>query len=277
MLQNYGHIPNGGRVYYLGRSHPPLISHMVKSYLEFTGDQAFAISALPELEIEFEFFERLHTVWVEGHSLYRYIDDSSGPRPESYKEDYYTADHYNTAAEKEEFYSEIKAGAESGMDFTSRWFITANGTNNGELHDIKTRSIVPVELNAIIYENARIIAELFKLENNLIKYEAYQARAEQIRAGIEAVLWDDKVGAWLDYDLENKKRRNYFCGTNLSPLWVRAFDPDKEAHITRKVLKYIDDVGIDSYPGGVPNTLQVSRKNVEQKFKILNTNCTLKH
>jgi alpha,alpha-trehalase len=38
---------------------------------------------------------------------------------------------FKTDDEKEAFYSELKAGAESGWDFSSRWFVN-NGTNKGK-------------------------------------------------------------------------------------------------------------------------------------------------
>ncbi|KAG8141698.1 hypothetical protein E2320_007255, partial [Naja naja] len=34
----FGHIPNGGRVYYERRSQPPLLSLMMESYLSHTND-----------------------------------------------------------------------------------------------------------------------------------------------------------------------------------------------------------------------------------------------
>ena len=73
---------------------------------------------------------------------------------------------------------------------------------------------------------------------------------------MNTVLWDDTVGSWLDYDLINHKRRNYFVPTNLSPLWMKCFHQNQTAHITEKVLQYINDKKIDDHPGGVPNTLQ---------------------
>lgn len=39
---------------------------------------------------------------------------------------------FKTENEKEDFYNELKTAAESGWDFSSRWFIT-NGTNKGKL------------------------------------------------------------------------------------------------------------------------------------------------
>lgn len=258
MIQTHRHIPNGGRVYYLGRSQPPLLPHMIKAYLDFTSDKAYVMTTLDDLETEYKFFEEFHSITVKGQTLFRYIDDSSGPRPESYKEDYFTAEYFENEDDKEEFYSEMKAGAESGMDFTSRWFITASGTNDGLLHDIKARSIVPVELNAIMYQNALIIVEIADYTGDSTKAELYRTKAKNLLSAIEAVLWDDIVGAWLDYDIINQKKRNYFSGSNLTPLYFKAYSPDKEAHITAKVLKYIASHSLDDYPGGVPNTLAVS-------------------
>lgn len=37
----FGHIPNGGRIYYERRSQPPFLTLMVESYLKHTNDTAF--------------------------------------------------------------------------------------------------------------------------------------------------------------------------------------------------------------------------------------------
>lgn len=69
------------------------------------------------------------------------------------------------------------------------------------------------------------------------------------------MLWDEEAGAWLDYDLINKKRRNYFVPTNLSPLWTGCFNTANREHITERVMNYIKVNKLDSFPGGVPNSL----------------------
>ncbi|XP_055854744.1 trehalase-like [Episyrphus balteatus] len=259
MIQRFGLIPNGGRVYYLKRSQPPLLPAMIKSYVEFTKDEQFAVDSIPILVAEFEFFMNNHAVEVNGHQLFVYRDSSTGPRPESYREDYENAKFFDTAEKKQDFYSEIAAGAESGMDFTSRWFINSiNGTNDGNLTDIKTRSIVAVELNAILYWNAKIIAEFYLLDNNGEKSAEYEGKAARILEAIQAVLWNEEAGVWLDYDLINKKPRNYFVPTNLSPLWTKAYNRADSEKISKSVIKYLKDLKIDSYPGGIPNTLQHS-------------------
>lgn len=47
------------------------------------------------------------------------------------REDILSAQTFKTDNDKENYYSELKAAAESGWDFSSRWFIL-NGTNKGE-------------------------------------------------------------------------------------------------------------------------------------------------
>ncbi|XP_051859401.1 trehalase isoform X1 [Drosophila albomicans] len=255
IVQRIGFIPNGGRVYYWGRSQPPLLTAMVKSYVDFTKDDLFAINALEILEHEFEYFINNNTVQAKGHNLVIYRDTSTGPRPESYSEDVETSQSFTTKEAKEDHYSELKSAAESGMDFSSRWFINANGTNEGNLTDAKTRSIVPVELNAILYWNAKMIAEFHSKAGNIEKMVEYETKAQKIQEAIQAVLWNEEAGCWLDYDLINEKPRNYFVPTNLSPLWVKAYNLSESEKISASVLKYIEANNLDSFPGGVPNTL----------------------
>lgn len=89
IVRTYGHIPNGGRIYYLMRSQPPLLSTMVQMYFEHTKDIEFVQKHIGALEKEFEFWMRNRTVAVEKdgkhYTLARYNDRSYGPRPESYR------------------------------------------------------------------------------------------------------------------------------------------------------------------------------------------------
>lgn len=43
MVEKYGFIPNGGRVYYLKRSQPPFLAAMVYEYYEATHDIEFIL------------------------------------------------------------------------------------------------------------------------------------------------------------------------------------------------------------------------------------------
>lgn len=183
LIKRFGFLPSGGRIYYSMRSHPPLLAPMVKSYVDQINDTDFAVSVVDTLAVEFDFWMANHTLFVNGYKLARYGDSSSGPRPEYYREDIATAQGFATQADKEDHYSEIKAAAESGWDFSRRWVINENGTNAGDLRNLKTRSIIPVELNAILYWNAKILYEFFGYKNDSVN----QAKYEDIFTELELV------------------------------------------------------------------------------------------
>lgn len=181
VIDRYGLMPNGGRIYYLARSQPPLLSGMIKSYVDHTHDFDFAVASINTLVKEFEYFMSNKTVVVQGHRLARYIDHSRGPRPESYREDIKIGEEeFKTEEARDSFYAECKAGGESGMDFSSRWFINEDGGNIGSLRDLKTRSVIAVELNAILYWNAKIIAEFYGYANNVEKRKEFEDKAQEI-------------------------------------------------------------------------------------------------
>lgn len=89
IVEKYGFIPNGGRIYYTMRSQPPMLVPMVEEYLRHTQDYDWLRENLWLLEKEFEFWMTKRTVEVEKdgvtYTLARYYEESSGPRPESYK------------------------------------------------------------------------------------------------------------------------------------------------------------------------------------------------
>jgi alpha,alpha-trehalase len=89
IVDKIGFIPNGGRIYYTMRSHPPLLISMVDEYLKITHDDVWLKENLWLLEKEFEFWMTNRTVDIEkngkNYTLARYYEESSGPRPESYK------------------------------------------------------------------------------------------------------------------------------------------------------------------------------------------------
>lgn len=70
-IEQFGFIPNGARQYYLNRSQPPLLSQMVKIYINHTNDTDILDRALPLLVKEHEFWMTNRTVDVEvGNKTY---------------------------------------------------------------------------------------------------------------------------------------------------------------------------------------------------------------
>lgn len=83
----YGYVPNGGRIYYTGRSQPPLLTQMVDHYYNFTSNLTFVKTLLPALSREYEFWMTNRSINLTlGMSNY-YSSPTNRPRPESYLED----------------------------------------------------------------------------------------------------------------------------------------------------------------------------------------------
>ena len=61
-IEQFGFIPNGGRVYYLNRSQPPLLSQMIRIYIEHTNDTSILTRALPLLIQE-------HAFWLSNRTV----------------------------------------------------------------------------------------------------------------------------------------------------------------------------------------------------------------
>ena len=176
-VADFGFVPNGGRVYYLNRSQPPLLSEMLLALVEHDpagADLAFVQRALGLLEAEHRFWmaEGEHAVAVAGrdgqrHVLNRYYTASNHPRPESFREDLQHAGQADCATS---FYADIAAGAESGWDFSSRWIRPAAATAGPEpeplplphypLERIATTAVLPVDLNTYLYRMERNMARL---------------------------------------------------------------------------------------------------------------------
>lgn len=142
-----------------------------------------------------------------------------------------------------------------------KW-LTISFTVAGTLSDLKTRSIIPVDLNSILYWNAILLVEFFRDLKMPQKSEKYRIIAEDWLEAVTAILWHKEVGAWLDYDIINEIKRDYFYPTNIAPLWTGCYK-EKETQVG-KITKYLEKTKIMefhhdyTFPGGIPTTLEHS-------------------
>ena len=261
LIRMYGKIPNGGRTYFINRSQPPLFIKMVSEYVKASGDMTFLKQVLPYMVQEFEYWLSEHFITVNKNGrdfrMARFNCEDSGPRPESYVEDFMlTQVHCDTVEEREKMYHELKTGAETGWDYSTRWMISENGDNDGRLEDVKPRYILPVDLNAFLAQNARLLAEYLS-QNDPESAKRFNKMAIDLEEAIEAVMWHEEDGVWYDYDLINHKPRPYFTPSNLVPLWTGSYsNPDQAA----MAVKYLIGQGLERYPGGVPTSLSFSEQ-----------------
>ncbi len=206
LIERYGHVPNGNRSYYLSRSQPPFFAAMVGLYATVT-DTTHALRYLDAMERE-------HAFWMEGAEalapgaahrrvvrladgslLNRYWDDRTDPRPESWRED----DALGATlpeAQRSALYRNIRATAESGWDFSSRWL-----RDPTDLRTLETTDLIPVDLNSLLYHAELTIAALRRFRGQAGD-SAFAARmlhrADARRRSLLAVAYDSAAGFFYD-------------------------------------------------------------------------------
>lgn len=263
LVKQYGYVPNGSRKYYIGRSQIPFLISTMNMYYSYTNDFDFIEENIHLLDTEYQYWIDNNLVNFEhnsmNHSLFHYVINSTTPRPESYSQDYTMAQHVS-AAERKHFYGDIKAAAESGWDFSSRWFVAENGTVSENINDIYTQVIVPVDLNSLMCYNARILSTFYqKIGNN--RSHHYDVWATSMNHSISRLLWDDSEGFWFDYNLKTKDLRKGFYGSSFMPLWTKTYGVERNnTYVVSKVIEYMLNNNLTSYPGGLPTSLDHSNQ-----------------
>ncbi|KAM4627630.1 trehalase [Polymixia lowei] len=258
LVNRYGFVPNGGRIYYERRSQPPFLTLMVESYYQVTEDEEFLRTALPALEQEYLFWMQNRSVKVEvkgtEHILNRYNVQVDSPRPESYTDDEVLAEGLAHDV-KQQLWTDLKAGAESGWDFSSRWYVNSKGHNNGTLRDTRTSQILPVDLNALLCRNEKTLASFHRILGDGDSAARYDQAAARRLEAIESVLWDAKRTAWFDYSLLTHSSHFEFYPSNLAPIWAECYS---QPAMGEEAVQYLKDSGALRFPNGVPTSLRES-------------------
>jgi alpha,alpha-trehalase len=258
LIETVGHIPNGNRSYYLSRSQPPFFSLMVRLQQQHAatpqaGKQVL-LDYLPALEKEYHFWMRGaesltedYTAtdrvvrWPGGVLMNRYWDDVPSPRPESYREDMETIKL--SGRDSVTVCRHLKAGAESGWDFSSRW--GAGRT----LAEINTTNIVPIDLNSLMWHLEQILSDAYVVKGDVTKAELYGRRAYDRRAAINNDFYSKEAGFFMDFDFENKNLTGVLSLAGMYPLF---FDMQRETE-NERIAKVIEQKFLK--PGGVVTTL----------------------
>ncbi|CAJ1064990.1 trehalase [Xyrichtys novacula] len=259
LINRYGFIPNGGRIYYERRSQPPFLTLMVESYYQATKDKEFLRAALAPLEREYQFWMQNRSVAVSAngteYKLNRYYVEVDLPRPESYTDDLELAEGLSDE-EKQQLWMDLKAGAESGWDFTSRWYIDSDGhNNNSTLGATRTSAIVPTDLNALLCLCEKTLASFHSILGDGDSAARYEEAAARRLQAIEAVLWDAERGAWFDFNLETNSSNVQFYPSNLAPVWAQCYS---RSEMAEKAVQYLKKSGALRFPNGVPTSLRNS-------------------
>jgi alpha,alpha-trehalase len=252
LIDTYGHVPNGTRTYYLSRSQPPFFFEMVGLLSKDDAAVAFA-QYLPQLRREYAFWmqgagglrrgaaHRRVVAMPDGSILNRFWDDRDTPRDESFREDAELARASRRPAPQ--VFRDIRAAAESGWDFSSRWFADARTRAT-----IGTTEIVPVDLNSLLFGLENAIRAGCQRQADTACADEFAHRAAARHAAIDRYLWDQAAGAYFDYRFTHHARIPRLSAATLYPLFVALASQSQAAAVAkitaRELLK----------PGGIVTT-----------------------
>lgn len=254
MFHKFGFIPTGNRTYFVTRSQPPYFLQMTRLLAHRKGHYRYLLAHLPYLVMEHNFWTKDTREFLNmsinisrkrykrivrmpnGATLSRYYDANDTPRPESYKEDVETG--LESGREIPHVNRHLRAGAESGWDFSSRWFKDKTSINT-----IHTTDIVPIDLNCLLYELEMALAEAYKKLLQAPLAHFYRKRAERRRATISEYLWDEKEGFFFDYDSKLESRIDVWSLAGIYPLYCGVATPEQAARVAENIKKHFLKAG----------------------------------
>jgi len=170
-------------------------------------------------------------VWqllADNVRLNRYWDDRAAPRDESYREDLALARTADRPAEA--VYRDLRAAAESGWDFSSRWL--ADGKT---LSSIATTDVVPVDLNSLLFGLEASIGLGCARAHDQACVVEFKRRSAARHAAIDRYLWRDDLGVFDDYDWRRERPTDRLSAATLYPLFTGLAQPGQAHRVARVV------------------------------------------
>ncbi len=256
-IRAYGKVLNANRMYYIGRSHPPMTSVMIMALIAAVADRPWSdvdpdglyrdrddwlLRAYADLCI-------YHRYWTSGErlagetGLSRYWDEFDLPAPEVLSGEF---GHYNHAIHhftenpgQEHFFSAEKTLTPlyyradrtmraSGFDPTGHW---GYGGLRCLFH-------APVCLNSLLFRMENDLGTIAQMLDMPYEKKSWQLAASERKRRMFMFLWDAQTGTFQDYDLEREAKNDKPFGTSFYPLWAGIFDADTDREKITSTVTY---------------------------------------
>jgi alpha,alpha-trehalase len=176
----------------------------------------------------------------DGSILNRHWDDVNAPRQESYAEDVATSKNY--ANKDGKVYINLRASAESGLDFSSKWF-----ADTLHLKTIETTDMVPVDLNSLLYAYEIILAKAAKANDLPDKAAMYNQKAQKRKAAVLKYCWNKRLHYFFDYDIVEKHTSEKWNIACAMPLLTGLTDSVRAADVKENIEeKFLKDGGVST-------------------------------
>jgi len=233
-VDHYGTVLNANRTYYLSRSHPPVLSLMVKAQFESAPDSGWLRRVIPLVE-KFYYYWRVPPHLNQSTGLSSYFDLGHGPAPEveHSERDEDGLSHYDRVRDalrdreigsydKELYYDRgsdtltalaykgDRSMRESGFDPTDRF----GALNLDVIH------YAPVCLNVLLYRMERDLGDFHRITGNESTGRLWDERAGESAHAIQKYFWNEEAGLFFDFSFRANRQRVYPFLTTFWPMWA---------------------------------------------------------
>ncbi|CDF36276.1 Trehalase [Chondrus crispus] len=295
-----GFVPNGNRVYFLNRTQPPLLTEAVKVVYDAIDSASERVEwleeAVPILDKESSWIHEKRSLsshhpgkGFENRLLSLYYVSTHHARPESFAEDSLSLHRRQQRCTPSDddspssVFQNLAAAAESGWDFSSRWFPSAD---ERVVENTQICSIVPVCLNSILLKAEKDLSSFHELLANHLRpppdelsdsygeyvdkfadhkkhlelSSHYKQLATRREADMMDLLWDKGTGFWFDYDIKSSVHSSVVSCAGLMPLWAGCNEKKWTASDAKRLVAFVSDHSGLLQNGGLSCTTQVSKE-----------------
>jgi alpha,alpha-trehalase len=176
-------------------------------------------------------------VWLlDGTVLNRYWDERRAPRDESYTEDVRTASQTSRPAAV--VWQNLRAAAESGWDFSSRWL-----ADSKTLSRVRTLALLPPDLNSLLVRLEETLAKVYRLNGNGDMAAYYAQRAEARADAIQRLMWDPEDGVFANYLWRAEKTTRNATAATMLPMFLKVSPAEQARMIADTVSSKLLETG----------------------------------
>ena len=231
LIDRYGFMPNGNRLWYLSRSQPPFASAMVESVFDAIRDTLWLGKAYPVLAKEYAFWQEKRQTPTGlnrygGEADEKLVQEFIGTAGKRLGTDFRAKGW--SPEELEKFGKHCVAECESGWDFNPRF-------------NRRCEDYCPVDLNALLYGMERSMARFAGILETGEK-ELWEERAAMRKERILEYLMND--GGFYDYDYVNGEPSGVVSAAPFTLLFCGVLD-EADAPKVRALLGKLE------YPAGL--------------------------
>ena len=230
LVNRFGFVPNSNRTWGLTRSQPPFLSEMTKDVYDVIRDKSWLFDCYKTLKTEYNFWQ---TERMTECGLNRYFGH--------YHDKTLLIDRFCTRLKIErpsdqalcdEYADSFHAGCESGWDFSSRCGLLQH-------------HYVWLCLNSLLFGVEKNM-EYFSKELGEGEEGLWQERAEKRKALINKLMWNEKVGAFCDYDFVEKKTSDFISLAILYPMYTGLATKEQAESTVKNLGKLLFEYGLSS-------------------------------